>query len=651
MRELDVARILESVTDAFQVFDADWRITYMNPAARKFWVTRGADPDALLGKHFWDDLFPEDRESEAAMQMRRAMEERVAVDYDYYHEPWAAWLRCRFDPLPDGGLANYFQDVTDTRRAIDALRESEERFRRYFELGVVGMAITSPTKGCLAVNDRICEILGYSREELLQKTWAEMTHPDDIELDVAQFQRVMNGTIDSYSLEKRWIRKDGRVIDALISVSCVRRPDRAVDYFVALLDDVTEQKRADLALRESEARYRSLVSQVKDYAIFSTDGRGVVTTWNEGCQEVLGYSEEEFVGLDVAELYTAEQRTAGLPPRHLREAANTGTVHADRWMLAKGGRLFFAMGSTTALHDSRGQLTGFSKILRDVTPMKLEQDVLAHRGRSLERLVTERTDALEKATERLRLSERMAALGTLAAGLGHDLGNLLLPLEVRVQLLQNGNLSPELHEHVAGIESCLRYLKRLSSGLRQLATEPRDVPYSEPTEISEWWAEVDILLKNVLPRGVRLEGDFPRSTCWVAIGRVSLTQAVLNLVQNAADTLSERGTGHVRVGVEDDARAGMVTVCVTDDGQGMTDDVVRRCMEPYFTTKSRGVSTGLGLALAGALVAAVGGRVEIDSTVGVGTTVRLVLRGAMLPEQITERLARRRKGVTVKRPR
>jgi PAS domain S-box-containing protein len=648
VRELDVTRILESITDGFMVIDAEWRITYMNPIAKKLLSTHDVDPATMLGARFFD-LFPDVWSNETGRQMLRAMTERVPVGFENYYAPWEMWFFCRFDPLPDGGVAHYYHDITDAKRTEVALQQSEERFRRYFELGVVGMAITSPTKGCLAVNDRICEILGYCREELLHKTWAEMSHPDDLAFDLAQFQRVMGGAIDSYSLEKRWIRKDGRVIDGLISVSCVRRLDRSVDYFVALLDDVTERKQVEKALRESEARYRSLVSQVKDYAIFSTDERGVVTTWNEGCQEVLGYTEQEFVGLDFAELFTAEQRTDGLPAANLHDAAKTGTAHDDRWMLAKEGRLFFGTGATTALRDSAGRLVGFSKILRDVTSMKLAQDVLAHRERSLERLVTERTHALEKATERLRISERMASLGTLAAGLGHDLGNLLLPLEIRVQLLQRGNLSPELHEHVAGIESCLRYLQNLSSGLRQLATDPQDAPSAEPTEIGEWWNEVEILLKNVLPRGVTFDADLPRTECWVAIGRVSLTQAVLNLVQNAADALSKRGTGNVRVGVEDDPRAGMVTIGVTDDGPGMTDDVAGRCMEPYFTTKSRGLSTGVGLPLVCALAAVAGGRVEIDSTIGVGTTVRLVLRGAILPERISERAPRQRKGVAAKR--
>jgi len=148
--------------------------------------------------------------------------------------------------------ANQAAMMFQRKQAEDALRESEERFRRYFELGLTGMAITSPAKGCLEVNDEICRILGYTREEMLQKTWAEMTHPDDLAADVDKFNRVLAGEIDGYTMDKRWIRKDGRAIDSSISVNCVRRDDGSVDYFVALLQDVTERKQAEAALRASE---------------------------------------------------------------------------------------------------------------------------------------------------------------------------------------------------------------------------------------------------------------------------------------------------------------------------------------------------------------------------------------------------------------
>ncbi|HEV2802726.1 MAG TPA: PAS domain S-box protein [Pyrinomonadaceae bacterium] len=145
-------------------------------------------------------------------------------------------------------VVNATFDATERKEASEKLRESEERFRSTFELGLVGMAITSPTKGIVEVNDEFCKILGYERDELLKRTWAEMTHPDDLAADIAQFNRVMAGEIDGYKLGKRFIRKDGRIIDTTISVKALRRADGSVDYFVALLEDITESKRFETLL-------------------------------------------------------------------------------------------------------------------------------------------------------------------------------------------------------------------------------------------------------------------------------------------------------------------------------------------------------------------------------------------------------------------
>lgn len=130
------------------------------------------------------------------------------------------------------------------RRAEDALRQSQERFQKYFELGLIGMAITSPAKALLEVNDQLCSMLGYDRDELLQIPWSDVTHPDDLAAEVAQFNRVLAGEIDGYSLEKRWIRKDGQIVDSSLSVKGVRNPDASLEYFVALIQDITDRKRA-----------------------------------------------------------------------------------------------------------------------------------------------------------------------------------------------------------------------------------------------------------------------------------------------------------------------------------------------------------------------------------------------------------------------
>jgi two-component system sensor histidine kinase UhpB len=136
-------------------------------------------------------------------------------------------------------------EMIERKRSEEALRESEARFRSYFELGLIGMAITSPSKGILEANDELCRILGYDREELLRATWAELTYPDDLAADVANFERVMSGAADGYTLDKRWIRKDGRVIDSIMSAKCLRRADGSVDYFVGLVLETTERRRAE----------------------------------------------------------------------------------------------------------------------------------------------------------------------------------------------------------------------------------------------------------------------------------------------------------------------------------------------------------------------------------------------------------------------
>jgi two-component system cell cycle sensor histidine kinase/response regulator CckA len=272
-------------------------------------------------------------------------------------------------------------------------------------------------------------------------------------------------------------------------------------------------------------------------------------------------------------------------------------------------------------------------VLRDVTPMKLSQDALVQREENLTRLVTEQTDELQRTSERLRLSERMASLGTLSAGLGHDLGNLLLPIDVRLKLLLDADLAPELREHVNGIEKCTQYLQRLAVGLRSLAIDPEASIDDEVTELRRWLDDVGIILKNLLRKGITFEHWLPPGDCWVAIKPVSLTQGVFNLVQNSADALRERETGCVSISAFDDPDAEMILLQVSDDGPGMAPEVIRRCMEPYFNTKPRGESTGMGLSFVHSLVTGAGGQVAVDSIVGQGTRITLSLRRANPADQ------------------
>lgn len=148
----------------------------------------------------------------------------------------------------------YLTDVTSVRRG-------EYLLQLFFDLPFIGMAITSPeTKHWLRFNNRLCEILGHTREQLEQKTWTELTHPDDLAADVAEFDRMIQDESDGYSLDKRFIRPDGTVIDTVIDVHAVRRPDRSIEIFVATVQDITERKQAERRLLEQRNLYAALTA-------------------------------------------------------------------------------------------------------------------------------------------------------------------------------------------------------------------------------------------------------------------------------------------------------------------------------------------------------------------------------------------------------
>ena len=147
------------------------------------------------------------------------------------------------------------------RRIGHGLHETRQRLRKFFDQCLISVAITAPDKGWVDCNDRISEILGYTRDELRALTWAEITHPDDLDLDCAHFARLLAGEIESYSLEKRFVRRDGRPVWTAISINAVRGGDGWMDYVVGLMEDIDRRKCAEAEMRQARDTLQSLVDQ------------------------------------------------------------------------------------------------------------------------------------------------------------------------------------------------------------------------------------------------------------------------------------------------------------------------------------------------------------------------------------------------------
>jgi len=193
------------------------------------------------------------------------------------------------------------QDITKRKKDEAALRESEDRFRSTFEQAAVGICHVSPDGRFLRVNQKLCDILGYNINELLSLTFQEITHPDDLESDVEYVRQILADKVQTYSMEKRYIRKDGSPLWANLTVSLTRELSGAPRYFISVVEDISYRKTAEQALLDSEERYRALVEESFDGIYAQKSGKIVFA--NSQLSQMLGYSGSELVGMDHWRIY------------------------------------------------------------------------------------------------------------------------------------------------------------------------------------------------------------------------------------------------------------------------------------------------------------------------------------------------------------
>ena len=348
-------------------------------------------------------------------------------------------------------------------------------------------------------------------------------------------------------------------------------------------------------------------------------------SWSPTLENIFGFEPGHFSG-------RAEDLSARLHPEdaksvmnQIQDAVRTGSdLRLEHRIIRVSGELAWVELRGRVFKDDDGKAARLAGVCLDITERKRVEAELADHRAHLESLVQQRTSELEASLERLRVSDRFAAIGTLAAGLGHDMGNLLLPVRLRLESLEKIDLPEEAREDILAIRTASEYLKRLSQGLRLFALDPDSGDDDESTDLAAWWPDVEPFLRNTLPKGIELSCHLGPNLPSIAIPTHAFTQVVYNLVQNAGDAMRAQLSGRVHIGAQV-SEGGGVVVSIADDGPGMSVEVKRRCMEPFFTTKTRSISTGLGLSLVRGAILNAKGSVEIDSEEGRGTTFKLTL--------------------------
>jgi PAS domain S-box-containing protein len=367
--------------------------------------------------------------------------------------------------------------------------------------------------------------------------------------------------------------------------------------------------------------------------IITMNSGGVIQSASDSVEQVFGWTPSELFGRNVNMLIPEPRRSA--LDKYLdryRYADKAKVLQRTRRFEAvrKDGRSIQIELSMSRADIPSGGSPYFIGIVRDMSQVIDVGGTSPHERSRLQHLVTEQTRALATANLRLQLADRLASLGTLAAGLGHDMNNVLLPVRARLNALESAGINSAAITHVKAVRRSVAYLQHLSDGLHFLSVDPNGLGVADvtnaATHLHRWWIQVGMLLRKVVPAHVKVAARFSKRLPALRIAPHWLTQAMLNLIVNAGESIpTQRRDGRVTLSASlaDDGHA--VLVNVTDNGRGMTAGVQRRAMDLFFTTKSRGMGTGLGLPLAHNVADRAGGRLTISSRPRRGTTVVLSL--------------------------
>jgi PAS domain S-box-containing protein len=513
-------------------------------------------------------------------------------------------------------------DISDRKGTEEKLRQSEARLRQAIAIETVGVIFFKTDGSIIDANDAFLGMSGYSREDLEQGRvrWDELTPPEWMphsQKAVEEFKTLGHTT----PYEKEYIRKNGSRWWALFAATRLNE-EEGVEFVI----DITDKKQTQEALRESESRFRLMVESAKDYAIFTLDLNGVVTSWNSGAERLLGYSEAEIIGCKGRIIFTPEDNERGRAEYEIQIALTQGRAENERWHLRKDGSRFWGSGLMMPLQSKAGTTQGFVKILQDKTTQKQTET-------EREQLLQLEQAARAEAENANRLKDEFLAV------LSHELRSPLNPILGWSQLLRGGKLNAT--QTAQGLETIERNAKlqtqliedlldifRIVRGKLVLNISPVDlaIPITAAIETVQLAAQAkSIEIKRSVPaRMTYISGDSSR-----------LQQIVWNLLSNAVKFTSPQGQVEIRLErVGNEAQIG-----VKDTGKGIKQEFLPHVFD-YFrqedgkTTRQFG-GLGLGLAIVRQLTELHGGTVAVDSP-GEGQGATFTIRFPLLKDNSTQ---------------
>jgi PAS domain S-box-containing protein len=608
--------ISTSARDAIVLMDDEGRISYWNPAAER---TFGYAEKEVIGKSVFETVIPE-RSHEAMSRGLATFKETGKGEVIGKLAEFMAARKDRTEFPIELSISTFrmkgkwhalgiARDITLRKQMEQKVVESEERLKLLIEYAPDAI-YTNDLNGKFSDGNKQAETLtGYNKEELIGKNMFEagLLSQKYLQRALESLEKNIHGEKsgpDEYELK----RKDGSSVVAEISAFPVKRAGKV--EVLGIARDITERKRIEQALRESQERYKSLFDRANDSLIYLDDS-GKIIDLNEKAVEIFGGPRNEILGKHFTE---ADMIFAEDLPKLLN--AFTEIISGKEKVLGlsvknRKGEEHYLECSTSILRTA-DKITGILVIARDVTERNYMQKKLEEYSQHLETIIEERTRQLREAHERLIKSERLATIGQVAAMVGHDLRNPLTGINSAVYYLKT-KLGPQIDQK-----------KR-----EMLELIERDVQYSDKiiTDLIDYSREIKPELTETTPKSILKEAislvevpkniqliDATQDEPVLKMDVEKMKRVFSNFIKNALDAMPEGG----KLTVSSRKSNGDVEIMFTDTGTGMAKEVMERLWTPFFTTKAKGM--GLGLAICRRIIEAHGGRISVESIVGEGTT-------------------------------
>ena len=499
------------------------------------------------------------------------------------------------------------------RQAQEALRESEKRLSTIFAASPDCIYLSDTQGRVLDANPTLLELVGLSLEQIQERNILDFFAGDDPSELLQAVSRLQAGE-GVRGLEVKAKLATGEIRDYEIHAIPLRESG-VVTAILSVARDVTERKRAEEALRESEKKYRQLIENLNE-GIWVIDQDAYTTFANPRMAEMLGYTVEEMqgkhlfsfmdeCGVEIAK-HNLERRRQGIKEQH------------DFEFLRKDGTRIYTRLETSPITDDDGNYIGAIAGVMDITERKRAEDALQEYSERLEDMVDERTRELRDAQEELIRKERLATLGQLAGGVAHELRNPLAVIINAVYYLQI--TLPDADE------STKEYLEIINDEVRgatMILTDLLDfsrIRFPERGKIAVSGLVATVLKKRPPPESVEVIAEIPSDLPPVYVDPWHIDQVLANLVDNACQAMKNEG-GVLTISAQ--AEEGRVALSVADTGAGIPEENMTRIFEPLFTTKARGI--GLGLTISKQLAEANESSIEVESEEGKGSTFTVKL--------------------------